>query len=281
MIAYVILSFNHPNITARAVQSVINTLSDTTNKFPFYLENNSNDLKNIFLIHNGSLEKNVQQLQNQFPDIHHILIPENKGYTLGVNTGLDFVFNSHSTANKFDWILFITNDCELLSISSTPKNPGLYAPKIFLRNTGRLHSLGGCFTPHKAHLKHYEHPPSSENKLSFGFLAKKYFYVPGTAFFIHQNTWRVLKNHQPLRLDENLHTYWEDVDYSVELQKLNHPVGWHSDCELKHGVGKTCHKDPFYTHFLFKRNRKIISRKHCPWYLRPILEIYFFIGIFR
>lgn len=253
MLSILVLSYNHPEITQRAVQSALTWTAP----------------ENIFLIHNGSLEKNVHRLQTTFPNIHHKVIPVNKGYSSGFNQGIEVVFQ----ASKNPWILFLTNDCELIHLpTDLPPKPGLWAPQVLLRNTGRVHSLGGLFTPYLAKLQHLEDHSLSQMQSTPNYFFRKYFYVPGTAFYLHRQVWQS-PAHSPLRVDESLHTYWEDVEYSVLVQKNKMTTGVFPACTIRHGVGKTCHKDPFYTNFLFQRNRKKISRKYCPIYLRPILEI--------
>ena len=58
----VILSYNHPDLTAKTVNSVIN------NGFP---------KSQIILIHNGSEQKNVTFLKAAFTEIEHIFTETN------------------------------------------------------------------------------------------------------------------------------------------------------------------------------------------------------------
>jgi GT2 family glycosyltransferase len=82
-------------------------------------------------------------------------------------------------------------------------------------------------------------------------------YVPGTAFLIHREIFKHTGD-----LDESLHTYWEDVDYSQRVRLGGLKMDLNLNFELIHKVGKTCHKDPFYTNHLFKRNRDIVSQRY-------------------
>jgi len=65
-----------------------------------------------------------------------------------------------------------------------------------------------------------------------------------------QNTFEQLQG-----FDERFHTYWEDVDFSLRAHKKNISLGYCDKTIFRHKIGKTCHKDRFYTYELFQRNR--------------------------
>ena len=119
----VILSYNHPQLTEKAVQS-------TLEHFP---------ANNCILVHNGSLPNHLIQLKNRFPEIHHLVISENKGFSGGANAGLELAFQ------KSEWALLITNDCELLRVNEVDLEPGIYAPLIYKRQTNEIDSLGAAY----------------------------------------------------------------------------------------------------------------------------------------
>lgn len=224
----VILSFNHPEITARTVNSALK----------FNLP--------VLLVHNGSLIKHVDKLKESFPSIEHIVMEQNKGYSGGVNFGLTTAFL------KYDWIYFLTNDTELITINQELPPIGYYAPKIFFRKLERIDSLGGLFIPNQAKLIHNKERIHLDNLTN-----RQFFYVPGTAFLIHKDIFNQVGG-----MDESLNTYWEDVDFSVRVFKAGFKLDVNEDFSLVHKVGKTCHDNPFYTTYLFKRNQIKISLKY-------------------
>lgn len=236
-ISVVILSYNHPEITERCVRSVDE-----------FCQKNSKSADaihvNKILVHNGSDQKNTDSLKRRFNDWRHLVILENKGFSGGANVGLNAGFEGS------DWVMFLTNDCELESLS-IPNRPGFFAVPIRLRKTAKFDSLGGIFNPSRAKLRHCW--SLAEVKPSPG----EFFYVPGTAFVIHRNSWNETDG-----FDEKLGTYWEDVDFSVQAQQRGIAVGLHPDCEVRHAVGKTCHKNPLYSVYLFQRNRRKVSLKY-------------------
>lgn len=220
----VILSYNHPELTAKCVKSALS----------FSLP--------IILVHNGSLKKNIDRLQNEFDQIDHFIIEKNAGWTNGVNQGLSYAYKN------FKWVFLLTNDTELLTCGEFPHTPGFIAPLIYFRKLSRVDSMGGVFIPHLGKLRHIKNEEDHPKEKAH------FFYVPGTAFLLHQDVFNRVG-----KFDERLHTYWEDVDFSMRAHRQREKIGFNANFSLLHKVGKTCHDNPFYTTYLFKKNRKIVS----------------------
>jgi GT2 family glycosyltransferase len=202
--------------------------------------------KDILLVHNGSEKKHIEKLQEVFPDIEHLIMPVNQGFTGGANAGLQKAFE------KNDWCLFLTNDCILERIGKLPQKPGLVCPLIVSRKTENVDSIGGLFDPIKGQLFHSK----SEHQFYSSNLRK---YAPGTAFFLHKSAWQQVGS-----FDTKLFTYWEDVDFSQRLQKFGFGISLDETWKVRHAIGKTCHKNPIYSLYYYQRNRRWISQKYCP-----------------
>lgn len=244
-----VLSFNHMEITRKCLLSVQKWVPDS----------------NIILIHNGSEDLVRQQLHFEFPHIGHIFLEKNQGYSGGANFGLNFVFENKK--NPSEWVLFLTNDTQLKKLEKPPQQPGLYAPKILKRNTDKIDSLGGSLNLLNGKLRHLR---VYNQNLYFKSNIYSRYYVPGTAFWLHRETFK-----EGGGFDTTLHTYWEDVDLSIRYENLGLCLGRHLDTVLSHAIGRTCHKKPIYTKFYFHRNRKIIWKRYAPWWLKPFLKINF------
>ena len=233
-----VLSYNHPEITARAVSSIL-----SKEQVPI-------------LIHNGSEESHVQRLKEQFPAVQHLILEENVGYSGGVNFALQKCFE------KFPWVMFLSNDCELLNIPQIPREPAIVAPMIYRRKVGFVDSFGGGFNPRFGKLRHFR------NQLEFNSAEKNGWipYLPGSAFLLHRD---VFARVGPM--DSSLGTYWEDVDWSVRAKQLGFEIQTDENFKILHRVGKTCHKNALYSIYYFQRNRKKISWKYCPAPYKPVL----------
>lgn len=235
-----ILSFNHPELTKRCVESVVDKVKN----------------EQIILIHNGSEKRHVDKLKNYFPSIQHLVFDKNFGWTGGVNRGLDFVFE------QFSWCLLLTNDTELIELNFDWNNhkSSLVAPLIYFRKEPRVDSIGAIFRPWLTQLQHLREERS--------YSSSEFFYVPGTAFAIHRDFYKTNG-----KFDENLHTYWEDVDYSCRAFQKGLKLCSDRKIRILHRVGKTCHSKPFYTTYLFQRNKKIVSQRYCPIHLKWLLHL--------
>ena len=242
MIGVVVLSYNHPNITANCLKSVLEQVN----------------AKSIALFHNGSETKWVDQLTKEFPSIAHWSTDENKGYASGVNQALAHAFK------KWSWVFLLTNDTKLIRWSGDiPIQPGIYSPKVYLRRTDRIDYQLGYFNSVTGKIWH-----AKDAHLHAGYPIKNgvFTYAPGSAFLISTEVFNSVGS-----FDEGLHTYWEDVDFGARAC-LNGfaPLTW-PQIELIHLGGKTTRKDPFYTNFLFKRNRRRVSWRYCPTLYKPAL----------
>ncbi len=225
--ACVILSYNHPQLTLRTLESVSKVFVP----------------EQIHLVHNGSRAETEAMLRTQLPAVNHLTISENQGYAAGANFGLSRAFSKHQ------WALFLTNDTALVESGPMPQRPGIYGPLLLRRKTALVDSLGGGVSYFNANIFHCR----SVNE----FLGTKHRYIPGTAFWMDRDSF-----HHTQGFDCRLHTYWEDVDLGLRCQKLGVHLGLAPQWRIAHGIGKTCHKDPFYTTYLFQRNRTLILRKH-------------------
>lgn len=255
---FLVLSYNHPELTRKCVQSLVEKGIGEEN-MP------------IFLVHNGSEKAHIQKLQEQFPAIEHLIIEKNLGYSGGLNFGLEKCFKN------FERIIFVTNDVELLEVpSSWPTEKGFFAPKIYFRKISKIDSLGGFFIPHLLKLIHVKNDFDYEKALKEKRSKWKIPYVPGSAFVLDREIYEKIGH-----IDESLHTYWEDVDFSARVYLGNLNMGIIKELTFLHRVGKTCHQKPFYTTYLFQRNRRIVSFRYGYSFLKPIMFFVWLIPFLR
>lgn len=222
----VILSYNHHELTTRCVQSVLKHKIEVP----------------VYLIHNGSRPQSAQILKNNFPSgVIHVEYSDNRGYSGGANRGLQAGFENH------DWILFITNDCELLTLGKVPTRPGMYAPLVLNKRTQKVDSVGGALNFKGMKLRHLKDPQDWKTK--------DQVYIPGSAFWMHKSIWAGGE-----KFLESLSSYWEDVELSVRLTRKGYFLSHTSDTVFLHGIGKTCRKDKHYTLYLYQRNKRVLTR---------------------
>ena len=240
---FVILSYNHPEITRKCVQSLLDKGVSASS---------------ILLFHNGSEKKWLDLLKVEFPKIFHAQNGKNCGFSGGANSALQRAFQN------WDWVYFMTNDTQLLKFSA-PLDlvPGFYAPPVWHRKGQNLDSWGGFLDLQRGRLRHAhvadETPRSHE-----------FFYVPGTAFVIHKDFF--FRNGG---FKEKLHTFWEDVELSVRALRQGETVSRTDVFEVLHLGGKTCHKSSDYTLYLYQRNRWLVSFSQANFSQTIFLSFYF------
>lgn len=227
----VILSYNHPQLTARAVYSAI-----------------SLNCPNIFLIHNGSETQHIENLQELFPNIKHLIINTNRGYSGGLNFGLNQAFLN------YQWAIVLTNDSQLLNLPKIPDSAAIIAPKVYRRNTKQVDSIGGLFFPSQAKLWHCKTAEQFHQAA-----ANTCKYIPGTAFLIHKE---IFQGVGPLQ--EEFCIYWDDVEWSQRIKEKGFLLDIDETWEISHGLSKTSQNKPLYSLYYFQRNRKIVSWHYCP-----------------
>lgn len=232
--AHLVLSYNHPQLTQNCLIHLMESASP----------------QSIFLLHNGSSKDCIAKLENLFPNIHHLIIDTNAGFSAGANFGISLLFNKN-----IDWIYFHTNDTKTIMLPNCLLEllaPGIYAPLILKRQTKQVDSIGGFLNTDNQkpfHCKSTNEFSSLYAHYQLG-LSPLIPYIPGTAFLINRSCWLDVGP-----FDENYHTYWEDIDWSYRALKQSIYLGTLSKWIIQHGIGKTCHKKSFYTQELFPKNR--------------------------
>ena len=228
-----VLSYNHPDLTAATVDSVLRS-GFTPQK--------------TYLIHNGSELKHQNILTAKFPQINHLILNENLGFSGGANFAFAEIFKTEER------ILFLTNDTEILHIKQEfPLDLDFFSISVLKRNSKNLDSIIGTVNLKTGHLAHVRSTADLQN-------LPQYIrtYIPGTAFGITKKTYVSVGG-----FDESFHTYWEDVDLSLRAHAsiAGLRIGFDEGFQVKHKIGKTCHKHRFYTLYLFQRNRKWLLNK--------------------
>ncbi len=244
----VILSYNHPELTAQTIGSVLNL------GFP---------AQHVVLVHNGSEQKHSQVLNEKFKDIKHIFLEANQGFTGGANFGLSEAFKTCDKA------LFLTNDTEALALPTQfPNAYDLFSVLISKRNSAHVDSVIGEVNLRTGTLTHIRNVNDLINSRHHK------TYVPGSAFGITKTAFETLGG-----FDETFHTYWEDVDLSLRAHEKNMHIGHHLEFHVKHKIGKTCHKHRFYTLYLFQRNKKRFLARYSKSYFT--FRLYYYAGMCR
>lgn len=246
-IAVCVLSFDHPYQTQKCLESILAFGSRVT----------------VTLVHNGSAQKNVGLLKKNFPQIEHVVLAKNLGFSGGANRGLNHCFENHER------VIFVSNDVQIESVPFSriqQEENYLAAPLVLRRNTHTIDSLGGTLDFKAGRLKHIV------NKNSLVPMD----YVPGSCFVLDKKAWKNLKG-----FDETLGTYWEDVDLSLRASKLKVQLLRFPEMVVRHGISKTCKGRPLYSVYYFQKNRFTVTNRYLKTWQKPFFYATYFSGNFR
>lgn len=180
-----------------------------------------NCLKSVFKINypnfetvvvdNGSTDGSLESIKAGFSKVHFIKNEVNLGFSAGNNVGIRFALEKMA-----DFVLLLSPTievepdflAELVRISMTDKKIGLSSPLIFKNRTKEIWFAGGNVDWFKMKAHH-----DDIRKQHLG----EYFetgFASGRVMLVRKDVFAASG-----LLDEDFFAYWEDVDFSIRVQK--------------------------------------------------------------
>lgn len=250
-LAIIIVNWNSFKITANCLRS-LQLLS-----YPAF---------NVIVVDNGSEDNSVAALRREFPEIILLENDENKGFTGGNNTGIEYALDQ-----QIELIMLLNNDTivtpdfagtlvqQLMSDSSV----GAVQPKImYNQERDVIWNAGGIFN-------------------SFFFLSKtkglnendkgqydecmEVDWITGCCLLIKSDLVRTIG-----LLDDKFFIYYEDSDWSFKIRNLGYRLCYEPKAVIYHEVGmsnenRKGHNEgnvsPF-THYMVVRNHLYFVRRY-------------------
>ncbi|MHA7130734.1 glycosyltransferase family 2 protein [Algoriphagus namhaensis] len=216
----------------------------------------------IFLVDNGSEEKEGKKLEELFPKIHLIENAKNLGFTGGNNIGINLALKE-----GFEQILLLNNDtevepnflAELSRFSREHPECGAVQPIIHsMENRSKVWSAGG-----KWNFLFSRAITLNNSKNSY---PEKIDWITGCAILVRADVIKKVG-----LLDDAFFAYFEDVDWSLRMKKAGYSLGFCSHSIVYHEAGAsskdnskegTLSSRVFYLH---SRNQFFLIRKHSSW----------------
>lgn len=274
-LAIVIVNWNSAAVTSDCLESLRKLI------YPNYT---------VIVVDNGSEDNSVSKLRTEFPEIILLENHENRGFTGGNNTGIDYALN-----NKLDLIMLLNNDTivkpdfanilveKLLSDNTI----GAIQPKImYNQERDVIWNAGGFFNSFFSLLK-----TRGLDKTDVGQFDKAECidWITGCCFLTRSNLVREIGN-----LDDKFFIYYEDSDWSFKIKNLGfklmyepqaivyHEVGMSNKNRSGHGEGNV---SPF-TYYMIIRNHLFFIRRYAKGinrigsWLNQFFKILTYIGYF-
>lgn len=261
LVVAVVLNWNGVDETIECVKS----LHDST----------YNNLE-IVIVDNASTDNSVETINNIFPQIKLIVNSTNSGYAGGNNLGIKWALN-----NKAEYVFILNNDVVVEStmieklIKGLQKNPnaGLITGKVYYKeDSNRIFSGAGRFIRWRC---------TGVNRGSI--FGRRYLhdrecfvnYISGVLFLAKLEVFENLG-----LLDEKFFMYFEDLEFSMRVQK-NYLMAYTPDAIAYHKSGGGTRWSNYSETYLYyqTRNRFIVFNNENLFYRFYVVIFTMFVTI--
>jgi N-acetylglucosaminyl-diphospho-decaprenol L-rhamnosyltransferase len=219
----------------------------------------------LLLVDNASEDNLSERAAREFPGLEVRRLPENRGYTGGINFALDL-----ARAEDYDCLLAATHDVEvgpralehLLETAAAHPEAGVVGAIELDPRTGRERaSAGGVYSKWFSRLS-WESAPEAELPAP-----REVFCVHGALLLL---TKRALA--AGLRMDENLFMYFDEVDLGFQLGEKGLRALVDRRVVFRHNRGPETFAP--WVGRLMQRNRLYVARKHGRWFQMLFYALY-------
>lgn len=222
----------------------------------------------IIVVDSASSDGSVEPFRQLFPAIELIELPDNPGYTGGINAGL------HSAmAQGAEWMLIMNNDTsiapdfliELQRASLARPDLRILGPLILFHDHPELiWNVTTHLIPHTLiSLNPYRRQPL--NRFTFPAVLDVDF-ANGCAMLIRRDVIRSIGY-----LDSSFFVYSEDVDFCFRARRQGFKIGIATRARMTHKVSRTMAKQKEKTRWLRMRNQIWVYRRHARGLQRPLM----------
>ena len=244
-VAVIVVNWKKYDITSSCIESILNS---TNSNFKIILVDNESDNKKVKKF---KYRNEIKIIQNK----------ENEGFSKANNIGIDYALK-----NNYDYTILINNDTiveknliEVLLKTAQAKNLSVVQPLILKYNGKEIWNAGGrinYFFGNFITRKKVVNSLNSSHELIEWFT--------GCCCLFKTNIFKEIG-----KLDESFFAYYEDVDFSLRLNKHGYKIGFTSKTHVYHyesfssisNNSKGGKLSP-YIHYLNIRNHILILKKH-------------------
>ena len=245
-----VLAYNSPETTAATLRS---------------LRRQTGPDFHLLLIDNASDGGSTERAARESPGLEVRRLPENRGYTGGVNFALDL-----ARAGGFDCLLLATHDVEvgpraleyLLETAAARPDAGVVGGVEHDPRTGRERaSAGGVYSKWFSRLSWESAPPAE------GPGPREVFCVHGALLLLTRAAVAA-----GVRMDENLFMYFDEVDLGFRLREEGLRALVDGRVVFRHNRAPETYAPRVGR--LMQRNRLYVARKHGRWFEALFYALY-------
>lgn len=212
----------------------------------------------VVVVDNGSTDGSQQLVKNDFKDVHLIELPENTGFTGGVNTGIEYAIKKGA-----EYVLLLNNDAvadktwahELLKTAGSHSEAGIVTSKFMRIDKKHIDSTGDFYTVWGLPF------PRGRNEIDKGQYddAREVFGGSGGASLYRTSMLKEIG-----LFDQDYFAYFEDVDISFRAQLAGWRVLYEPAAIAYHHVGATSSKMGDFARFHMAKNFMLVYARNMP-----------------
>jgi GT2 family glycosyltransferase len=217
------------------------------------VKENHLDNHEILIVDNGSEDNSVSTIQERFPEIKILRLPENIGYTGGYNAGIQYALDNNS-----DYLFILNNDTKIEkdTISELLKSEwDVAVPKILFDNNPSIIWSAGVkwrFFPPACKMIGYQKRDRKKYQKK-----KKLKYATGCALLVPRKVIREIGG-----FDQDFESYMEDYDFSYRVIKAGFSMGYVPTSIVYHKSSQSLGEGSPAKWFLIGRNTIRFYRKN-------------------
>lgn len=212
----------------------------------------------IVVVDNGSVDESIEIIEKQFPKVHLIKLPQNTGFTGGVNTGIIYALEQNADA-----IALLNNDAvadkdwlkQLVTTLEQEDAFGIVTSKIVRSDKKRLDSAGDYYSVWGTAF------PRGRDELDEG-----QFETPEEVFAGSggASLYRASMLREVGLFDQDFFAYYEDIDISFRARLVGWKVFYQPKAVVYHEVGATSSRIHDFGAYHGLKNIFFLSYKNLP-----------------
>ena len=217
----------------------------------------------VVVVDNGSIDSSIEIIKKNYPDVHIIRHSKNKGFTGGVNPGIEYamqhaaeyvaLLNNDAVADK-NWLKNLVRFLDDQPKAAVATSKICDSEKTHLDSTGDIYTIWGLPYPRG---RGEEYGTQYDND-------KWVFGASGGA-----SLYRIKALEQVGLFDNNFFAYYEDVDLSFRLQLAGWQIGYVPAAEVYHEISATSRQIKGFATYHTMKNLPMLFWKNVPGPLMP------------
>lgn len=243
-----------------------------------YLENDYVNFK-IVVVDNGSVDRTLEYVEKNFPNVEVLRTEKNLGYSEGFNLGLDYAFNQ----NNANYALITNNDVtvdnrvisELVKVAEKDEKIGFVTGKVYYFDKPNIfQTVGKKEDPMMWNGEHIG--INEEDKGQYDEIFERSF-IDDVFTLVSKKLYKDTGGYNPLFFLQH-----EEYDWQARAKELGYKIMYTPYARLWHKVSMTIGKKSPLQAYYYARNQILVIMLHkSTQFFRRFFRHHFYRYIFR